>query len=303
MRLGYACINLSLAEEKVQVNRSMMKRTFLEKGIPHASALALANCTDLEKIIDWNVANDLLMYRMSSDMFPWMSEYEIADLPDHVRIRKVLRRIGKKAKAGNIRLTYHPGPYNVLGTNSEKVLQNTIKELRQHGEIMDLIGLPRSAEAKINIHVGAAYGEKIAAMARFAENYVNLPVTTRSRLTVENDDKVNMYSIQDLLWLHEQVGIPLVFDHYHHTFCTGGMSEEEAFDAAFQTWPQQIIPVVHFSSSRKLEDPTAGATAHADHIYDHVKTYGRAVDIMFEAKAKDLAVLRYRQMHGALIGA
>lgn len=298
MRFGYACINLSLASQKIQVNRSMMKRTFLEKGITYASTLALANCIDLEKIIDWNIANHMQMYRMSSEMFPWMSEYEIADLPDHEQICAVLQRVGEKARANKTRLTYHPGPFNVLASITENVVINTIKELRQHGEIMDLIGLPRSPEAKINIHVGAAYGDKTAAMARFAENYAKLPDAARLRLTVENDDKANMYSIQDLMWLHVQVKIPLVFDYFHHTFCTGGSSEEEAFRAAIATWPEAITPMVHFSSPKRSEIPAASATAHADHIHQQIRTYGHEVDIMLEAKAKEEAVINYLERFG-----
>lgn len=299
MRFGYACINLTLAAKEIKVNRSMIKRIFMEKGLSYASSVALANVTDLEKLIDWNIQNGLLFYRMSSNMFPWMSEYEITGLPDYEQIRDILARCGEKVSNAGLRLTFHPGPFNVLATNSEKVLNNTIKELRQHAEIMDLINLPQDPFAKINIHVGAAFGDKTAALARFAEGYMRLPANTRKRLTVENDDKANMFSVHDLLWLHEQqTGIPVVFDYFHHRFCTGGLSEEEAFLAAGSTWPGGITRVVHFSSSKKLyEDPLAPPTAHADYLYDEVNTYGHDVDIMFEAKAKEVAVLEYAEMH------
>jgi UV DNA damage endonuclease len=121
-----------------------------------------------------------------------------------------------------------------------------------------------------------------------------LPDNTRKRLTVENDDKANMFNVQDLLWLYEQTGIPVVFDYFHHQFCTGDLSEEEALAAAVNTWPGDVTPVVHFSSSRKkYEDPSSPPTAHADYIYDEVQTYGQLVDIMFEAKAKEAAVKEY----------
>lgn len=296
MLYGYAAINLTLADQKIQVNRSMIKKTFIEKGLPYASALALANVTDFEKVIDWNIENNLLFYRMSSDMFPWMSEYEIADLPDYEEISKILARCGEKVVKAGVRLSFHPGPFNVLATNTEKVLNNTLKELSQHAEIMDLINLPETPFAKINIHVGGAFGDKSSALSRFAENYVFLPDNTRRRLSVENDDKVNMFSIKDLLWLHEAIGIPVTFDYFHHGFCTGELSEQEAFMAAAGTWPQGVTPVVHFSSSRKMhEDPSAPPTAHADFIYDEIKIYDKNVDIMFEAKAKEIAVLEYLQ--------
>lgn len=294
MRYGYACINVTLSAEKVQVNRSMVKRTFIEKGIAYASVLALANVTDFEKVIDWNIQNKLLFYRMSSDMLPWMSEYEITDLPDYEKIRDVLAGCGKKAAGSGLRLTFHPGPFNVLATNSEVVLTKTVKELRQHAQIMDMLNLPASPFAKINIHVGGSFGDKMSALGRFAESYLRLPDNTRQRVVVENDDKVNMFSVHDLLWLHRETNIPVTFDYFHHGFCTGGMDEQDAFLAAAGTWPGGITPVVHFSSSKKKhEDPAALPTAHADYLYDHVNTYGLDVDIMFEAKAKEAAVLKY----------
>lgn len=272
----------------------MIKRMFVEKGIAYASQLALANITDLEKVIEWNIRNGLFFHRMSSDMVPWMSEYELPDLPDYEQIRDILARCGQQAASHGFRLTFHPGPFNVLASNTATVITKTIKELRQHAEIMDLIGLPATPFAKINIHVGGAFGDKTSAMARFAESYLQLPANTRQRLTVENDDKVNMFSVHDLLWLHRETGIPVTFDYFHHEFCTGGWSEEEALLAAVATWPAGISPVVHFSSSKKKwEDPAALPTAHADYLYSKVNTYGREVDIMFEAKAKETAVLKY----------
>ena len=272
----------------------MIKRTFGEKGIAYASQLALANFKDLERVIDWNIRNHILFYRMSSDMAPWMSEYELTDLPDYEAIALLLKRCGEKAEMEGLRLTSHPGPVNVLASNNPKVISNTIKELRQHAEIMDLLHLPKTAYAKINIHVGGAFGDKTSALARFAESYARLPENTRMRLTVENDDKANMFGIKDLLWLNNQTKIPIVFDYFHHEFCTGGLNEQEAFLAAIDTWPANVTPVVHFSSSRKkFEDPASPPTAHADFIYDTVNTYNHDVDIMFEAKAKETAVQKY----------
>ncbi|PIQ20360.1 MAG: UV damage repair endonuclease UvsE, partial [Cytophagales bacterium CG18_big_fil_WC_8_21_14_2_50_42_9] len=195
-----------------------------------------------------------------------------------------------------LRLTYHPGPFNVLAAQKENVLTKTLHELNQHAAIMDLLNLPHTPYAKINIHVGGAFGDKASAMARFAENYTRLPDNVRKRLCVENDDKANMFSVKDLLWLHEQTNIPITFDYFHHQFCTGGLSEEEALLAALSTWPAGITPVVHYSSSKKLhEDPASVQTAHADYLYEEVQTYGQEMDIMFEAKAKELAVNKYRQ--------
>jgi UV DNA damage endonuclease len=274
----------------------MVKRTFATKGISYASELALKNVIDLERVIDWNIHNGMLFYRMSSDMFPWMSEYELEDLPDFQHIALILKRIGEKAYRHKLRLTYHPGAFNVLATNNETVLNKTIKELRQHGEIMDMIGLPRSPYAKINIHIGGAYGDKVSAIQRFVKNVSLLPITASNRLTVENDDKANMFSVSDLTEVYQATGIPIVFDYHHHQFCTGGLTEEEAIVMAISTWPKDIIPVVHYSSSKKIfEDAASPGPAHADYVYESINTYGLDVDIMLEAKAKEMAVLKFKK--------
>lgn len=294
MRIGYACINSTLAEKKISINRSMVRRTFLERGIPYASELALKNVTDLEKIIDWNIENQLLLYRLSSDMLPWMSEYEISELPDFEQIRDRLALIGRKATQHGLRLTFHPGPFNVLATNNPSVLIKTVKELRQHGEIMDMLTLPRTPFAKINIHIGGAYGDRPSALKRFIDNFSLLPPEVSTRLTVENDDKPNMFSVTDLLTVHEATGVPVVFDYHHHLFRSGDLTTEEAMELAYRTWPAGLTPIVHFSSSRKrYEDPLSPETAHADFIYETIDLFGHRVDIMLEAKAKEKATLRF----------
>lgn len=294
MRIGYACLNNTLAAEKIKVNRSCVRKTFLEKGITYVSSLALQNITDLAMVVEWNIKHAIPLYRMSSDMIPWMSEYELGELPDIEKIENILRRIGDQVKRHQHRLTYHPGPFNVLASPDANVVSKTIKELRQHAEIMDLMQLPITPFAKINIHVGGAYGDKVAALDRFALNFEKLPDAVQRRITIENDDKANMYAVKDLMLLHGKIGIPVVFDYLHHQFCTGDYTTAEALHAAVSTWPAGITPVVHYSSSKKqFEDVTAMAAAHADYIYEHIPRYGIDVDIVLEAKAKELAVLRY----------
>jgi UV DNA damage endonuclease len=294
IRLGYACINNTLAENNVHVNRLMMKRTFASKGITQASMLALKNVSDLSKVIDWNIKNNIRLYRLSSDMFPWMSEYEFSDLPDIDLISRILKKAGEKALVNNHRLTFHPGPFNVLASPKPDVVRNTIKELRQHGQILDMLGMPQSPFAKINIHIGGAYGDKRSAVHRFIDHYQMLPDTVKVRITIENDDKSTMFSVSDLLYVHEATGIPIVFDYLHHQFHSGDLTEQEALELALETWPKDVTPVVHYASSRKtFEDKKAIETAHADFIYLPLKSYGHHFDIMLEAKAKEVAVMRY----------
>jgi UV DNA damage endonuclease len=223
-----------------------------------------------------------------------MSEYNIADLPDYPAIKARLSAVGLKAHDSDLRLTYHPGPFNVLASQNPIVVKNTFKELAQHAEVMDMIGLPRSPFAKINIHIGGAYGDRRAALQRFVENFFTLPRSVSSRLTVENDDKANMFGVTDLITVHEATGMPIVFDYHHHQFRTGDLTTEEAMLLAYETWPRGITPVVHFSSSRrKFEDPLSAEASHADFVYERINVYGKDVDIMLEAKAKEKAVMQF----------
>ena len=303
-QLGYACINMNLSKckPKITTNRSMIKRTFTEKGLPYASELALQNCKDLLTILKWNKANGINFFRMSSDLIPWASEYKLDDLPDHWDIVATLGECGKFAEENNIRITSHPGPFNVLTSPHEHVVENCIKDLSIHGEVFDMMGLSRTPYNKINIHIGGAYGDKVSAMKRFCKNFERLPESVKSRLTVENDDKATMYSVKDLYeGVFKVIGIPIVFDYHHHRFCTGDLSEQEALELAISTWGN-IVPVVHYSESRNIEqeDDKIRPQAHSDYVYDYIDTYGNEVDIMVEAKAKELAVLKYKEVHGIL---
>jgi len=297
MNLGYACINMTLSESKPKIttNRSMIKRTFQEKGIEYASELALQNSRDLFHILKWNVDNGVKLFRLSSEFFPWASEYNLEELPHYLRIKTLLEGCGNYAKKNGLRLTSHPGPFNVLTSPRENVVQNTITDLELHGQIFDLLGLEHSHYNKINIHCNGVYGDKKSAMDRFCENFQRLSPSVQSRLTVENDDKASMYSVKDLMYLHEKIGIPIVFDYHHHKFNTGGLSEEEALRLAISTWPNGITPIVHYSESKALheENSKIKPQAHSDYINKLPNTYGMDVDIMVESKAKELAILPF----------
>jgi UV DNA damage endonuclease len=302
--MGYACINTYLSESKPRVttNRTMIKRTFKEKGLPYSSELALQNCQDLVKIIQWNHDNGFKFFRMSSDLLPWASEYKIRNLPDYNAIKSTLQEAGRLASLYNIRITSHPGPFNVLTSPRPHVVTNCIKDLSIHGEVFDMMGLSHTPYNKINIHIGGAYGDKPSAMKRFCENFHRLPDSVKSRLTVENDDKANMYSVVDLYEnVYKVIGVPIVFDYHHHQFQTGGLSEQDALELAMSTWPTDIVPVVHYSESRsrEYEDPKIRPQAHSDYIIDYIETYGNTIDIMVEAKAKELAVIRYKELYEA----
>jgi UV DNA damage endonuclease len=295
-RFGYCCINLSLEKKKVSTNRGMVKKTFLEKGIGYASQLALLNVRDLRKVLEWNADNQIRMYRMSSDIFPWCSEYELVDLPDFEEIAIELKMCGDLAKTTDQRLTFHPSPYCVIASERSDVVQKSFKELRQHAEIMDLMGFEESHFYPINIHINTTKPSKEEAADRFCKAYLTLPDNVRKRLVVEVDDKKSQYTSVDLVQLvHSRVGIPVTFD-YLHNFCNPpeNMSEKESLELCLSTWPDGIAAITHYSDSRKLnEDASAKELAHSDWIYKEIPAYGFDISIELEVKMKDLALLKY----------
>ena len=297
VNLGYACINMALQKQKICSNRGMIKRTFQAKGVKYASELALINVKALKKIIEWNNANGIKVYRMTSCLFPWMSEYDIFSLPDIDAIADTMSEAGEIAMSGGQRLSFHPGPFNCLASANDGVVQKTIAELDAHSTQMDLMGLPESPQAKINIHIGGAYGEHDKALDRFCRNFARLAQNTQARLTVENDDRASLYSTK---MLHDgvfsKIGIPIVFDSHHHELGPQDIDYHDAFYLARSTWPDDIKQQCHHSNSKRhYEDDSVRASAHSDWYYTPFENYGEPVDVVLECKKKEQALFKYQQ--------
>jgi len=292
-------MELSERKPKIFSNRGMIKRTFKAKGIEYASHLALQNCKDLIEIIKWNNEKEIKCFRMSSCLFPWSSEYELDQLPDYEEICNQLLIAGKTAKSGKQRLSFHPGPFNILTSSKEHVVKNTIKDLTTHGEIFDIMEMPRNRFAKINIHIGASYGDRESAMKRWLINYEKLPDSVTSRLTVENDDKESLFTTEHLYnGICKYSNVPIVFDYHHHRCHNEGMSQKEAFEMAISTWGN-VRPTLHYSESAQREKGKGiQFRAHSDYIYDMINPYDKEIDIIVEAKAKERALFKYWRTYG-----
>ena len=291
MNLGYCCINLTLNKKGVTTNRTMRKATFLQKGIPYASELALQNVLDLKKIIQWNIDNDIKVFRITSDLFPWASEYSLSDLTDYESISSVLYECGRMAKAANLRLSAHPGHFVKLASAGEEVVQNSIKDLEVHSKFFDLMGLEASYWNPLNIHVGCSFSKEVS--DRFCQNFSRLSPNLQKRLVVENDDKESCYSVEQLLeTITDKIGTPITFDYFHHSFHSQEIPEGDAARLAAKTW-NGIKPLFHYSDSKNIYEGAKGnPRAHADHIYNKISEHVDC-DIDLEAKAKELALLNY----------
>ena len=324
IRYGYCCINQQLSSQGIRTGRAMIDRKFKLGGLQLASDIALANAKDLLTILQWNESQGIRLFRVGSELFPRWNHYRLEDLPGINEIAQHLRAAGDYAIAHGHRITTHPGPFHILGSPDDVVVDNSIIGLERHSELFDLMGFAPSFENKINIHVGATYNDKPGTIARWLHNWDRLSDSLKARLVIENDDKASMYSVRELYnTLYTSAGIPVTFDYWHHTFNTGDLSEEEAFFMARETWQHHgVTQCTHYSESRRREAqiliermfahhgidiadlpnwPTfhkqykeftkIKEQAHADYITRLPDTYGVAdLDVMVEAKAKELAL-------------
>jgi UV DNA damage endonuclease len=283
------------------VNRGMVRRTFDAKGLPYVSDLIILNLKDTLKVLEYNVKNNIYIYRMSSDSFPWLSEYQFNDLPNINIIKKLLFNIGKYIKDNKMRCGFHPGPYLVLASENPSVVQKTISELNKHAELMDLMELDQTTFYPINIHINTTQPTRELAAERFCKEFENLSESCKKRLVVENDDGQNQYSVKMLYdWVYKVIEVPITFDQHHFNYGPQDQTMEEALRLAHSTWKTRAL--THMSSPKTLEDTSGKNTAHADYIYEEIKTFGLDFDTEIEAKAKDLAVFKYRQQFKVLKG-
>lgn len=298
--IGYCCIALGpnqgrSKKDHLSVNRGMIKKTFEKKGLDYVSDLTILNLKDCLSILKWNVKNDIKLYRLSSDMFPCLGFYQIENLPKIAQIKSLLTEIGNYVKTEGLRVTFHPSHFCVLASDRQVVVDNAVDELNKHAQIFDLMGLDPTPYYAINIHIGTTKPTLEEAALRFVNNFQLLSDSCQKRLTVENDDSPNQYSPLKLYtWVHQKIGIPIVFDQHHYNYGPQDQTMEDSLKLSLSTWGS-IKPLTHLSSSKKLEDKKAIATAHADFIYEKIQTFGMDFDTELECKMKDLALLKYRQ--------
>jgi UV DNA damage endonuclease len=272
----------------------MQRKTWESKGLPYASELTLQNFRDLREILAWNHEHDISFYRCTSELVPWHSQYDLEELPDYETIRDVAQECGQFVVDHDMRLTFHPDHWCKLASESEETVENSLRDLENHGEWLDLMDLERSPYYAINIHIGAHYGDKPATAERFRDAVERLSPAARERLTVENDDTDSCWSIPELVTaVADSLGVPITFDYHHHQFTDRGLSYRDAFEQAKATWP--VRPISHYSEPQRLHDGSdAKPQAHAEYVAGVPAWLAAESDVMLEAGAKERAVLALR---------
>ena len=274
----------------------------------------------LRVILDHLDATEIRMYRLATALAPYASHPELTQFHGQVQeCAEELAEVGAHARALGIRLSTHPGQYTVLNSENPAVRDAAVAELEVQAALLGAMGL--DADAVVVLHVGGAAGGKEAACERFLRGFELLSESARARLVIENDDRT--FSLSDVLPLAKRTGLRVVWDRLHH-HCNDPerVPDREALAAALATWPPDHIPKIHYSSprldvterkerrgrrvERKLVLPDL--RAHADLVdpigfeefmRDAGAAAGRDFDVMLEAKAKDLALLKLREQLAA----
>jgi UV DNA damage endonuclease len=258
------------------------------------------------------------MYRMTASLAPYATH------PDHPRFHRQVQEcaeelaaFGARARALDVRLSTHPGQYVVLNSEDPGVRAAAIRDLELQAALMDAMELGR--EAVVVVHVGGGAGGRAAGLDRWVAGFESLSERARSRLVVENDDRT--FGLRDVLSLHGRTGVRVVWDALHHA-ChdPDGIPPREALQLALATWPAGEVPKIHYSTPKTaMEERRRRAgrrverswglpqlRAHADLIdpiaFEHFvreTAAGLDFDVMLEAKAKDLALLRLREQLAA----
>ena len=288
-RLGYVAMCLTIDSA---TNRTCRLKNASPERL---RALIASNLDELERVLRFNAEHAIHLYRISSELIPFAS-HPINAIPWWDEFAEPLARMGELLRLHDIRATMHPGQFTVLNSTSPRVVKAAIAEVAWHVRLLDALGTDGSS--KIVLHVGGAFGDKPAAMARFASVVADLPEGFRRRIVIENDEHV--YAIGDVLELSAKTGLPVIYDNLHDKIHSGRDDGPSRWlPDVFATWkPQDGAPKVHFSSQAVGGRPGT----HSDFIdldefirYLDATTTTPPFDCMLECKQKDKALFRLRE--------
>lgn len=285
MKIGYACI--CLGSDKAKQRTCTMKYVNDET----LRDIIASNLASLEYILHYNADHHIMMYRLSSDIVPFGSS-DINTLNWRELFCEDFARIGHLIQQYGMRVSMHPGQYTLLNALDPLIVERSIQDLRYHCDVMDLMGL--DASHKMILHVGGVYGDKEASMKRFIQVYETLSVNIRNRLVIENDDRY--YHIEDVLFIANQCGMPVVFDNLHHKL-HAPQTECELYEWLYManlTWKKEDgLQKIHYSEQE--EGKRAGAHARRisiDPFLSFVQNLPFDLDIMLEVKDKNFSALK-----------
>ena len=290
MNLSLCCISNILAEQGIKF-RTMTYKSFSskprEESLLKLSGIIQNNFKTTRDIIHHCKKSGIKGYRLSSDLTPVLNHPDVnlslEELPGYKLIQYQINELKKAIKETGIKVSAHPSEYITLTSEDPKAIQNSITDLETHADIFDRLDLPQSYEAPLNIHVRKD-GDPIDISNRFILNYNKLSSAVRKRLVLENNDNANgVWSVKNLhTYFYQTNGIPVTFDTLHHKILPDNLTEEEAFNLAYETW--NTTPIFHYSEGKN------NTRAH-EHMAQFLPPTYKEVYWDVELKNKDYAIL------------
>ena len=292
IRLGYVAIALNL--DKVTSSSTLTYSRYLkmdeENRLKKLKEVTYSNIEALEKILRYNIENNIHFYRMTSNFIPLATHPNV--MWDYLKyFKKDLEYIGKLITDNNLRVDAHPDQFNVINSDRDSVVENTLRTLNMQ---VDLFEAMNYEQGKMVIHIGSAKGGKDIAADRFIHNLERFPKRITNKLILENDDKT--FNAEEVLRICEKTKLPMVFDVHHHDCNRCEEDIKSLLPKVFSTWKdEKLPPKIHFSSPREFEKDRK----HADYIdtkrflefiYKAKECVNTDFDIMLEAKKKDITL-------------
>ncbi|KAI5270276.1 UV-endonuclease UvdE [Aureobasidium subglaciale] len=268
----------------------------IERGKKYVEALGVANARDVIKMLRWNHKYGIKFLRLSSEMFPFASHeeygYKLAPFAS-----EVLAEVGKVVAELGHRVTTHPGQFTQLGSPRKSVIDNAIRDLSYHDEMLSLLNLPEqeNRDAVMILHLGGVFGDRAATLDRFRENYKTLPQSVKNRLVLENDDV--SWSVHELLPICEELNIPMVLDYHHHNIIFDSTQLREGtkdicdlYPRIKATWDKKgIKQKMHYSEPTPAAITGTQRRKHNPRVAT-LPPCADDMDLMIEAKDKEQAV-------------
>ena len=283
MRIGYPCINRSL---QCRGDRTFRLASYSEERL---IATVESNLSCLEQIVSWNRDHGLFFFRITSDLIPFAS-HPVCTFPWEKYFREEFAALGQFISGSGIRISMHPDQFIILNSPEREITLRGIAELEYHADLLDAMGLDSSA--KIQLHIGGVYGEREKSRERFIRRWGELDPRIQKRLVIENDEQ--RFAIADCLAIHDETGIPVLFDVFHHRCYNHGEPLQEILRLVKRTWGERDgVMMVDYSS----QHPGKRRGSHAEHIdmHDFMQFLDESahidMDIMLEIKDKEVSAL------------
>lgn len=294
IRLGYVSTAITLFNGSP--SKTMTFRTYSqlskEERIERLMSVTAQNIANTMRILYYNAAHEIELYRMSSSLVPLATHPEV--LWDFVSpFQKEWKELGKFIKQKKMRVSFHPNQFTLFTSPRSEVTTNAVGDMAFHYRMFEAMEIEK--QSYINIHIGGAYGDKDATIKRFHKQLKQLPSHIKAQMTLENDDKT--YNASETLKACELEKIPFVFDYHHHMANPCEEPLEQLMPRIIATWGHTgLPPKIHISSPKSEK----AFRSHADFVdvdfilplLDLLKKEKCDADFMIEAKSKDQAMLK-----------